>query len=76
MQLVFGRGQVDMSAVAPGDLVWKNKDPVLDGRLRASYDGLAAAAQRRLPVVVSVEAALGSPLRVTLTDAEVRRVGG
>ncbi|KAL4437803.1 hypothetical protein ABPG77_005715 [Micractinium sp. CCAP 211/92] len=66
--LAFGRGQVDLSAVRPGDLVWKNSDPALLGRLRSSYEGLAAGAQRRLPVAVAVQASLGAPLRVSLTD--------
>lgn len=69
--LSFGRGQVDLSAVRAGDLVWKNSDPALLGRLRSSYEGLAAGAQRRLPVAVAVEARLGAPLRVTLTDERV-----
>ena len=46
-------------------------DPALEARLRASYDALPAAAQRRLPVGVVVQARLGAPLRVVLTDAEV-----
>ena len=72
VQLVFGRGLVDLSEVEAGQLVWKNMDHALAGRLRASYEGLAAAAQRRLPVSVSVQASLGAPLRVTLTDSQVR----
>ena len=71
VQLVFGRGLVDLSAVEAGQLVWKNKDHALEGRLRSSYEGLAAAAQRRLPVSVGVQAALGAPLRLTLTDSQV-----
>lgn len=70
VQLGFGRGQVDLGALRPGDYVWKNQDPALMARLRSSYDGLAAAAQRRLPVTVTVHAALGSPLRVTLIDEQ------
>ena len=44
----------------------------LAGRLRASWDGLSVGAQRRLPVAVTVHAALGEPLRVTLTDEQAR----
>ena len=40
--LQFGRGQVDLSAVAPGDLVWKNKG--------AWARRGAAAAARGLPL--------------------------
>ena len=71
MQLIFGRGQLDAAAVHPGQLVWKTKDPVLEGRLRASFEGLSAAQQRRLPVHVGVQAQLGQPLRITLTDEQV-----
>jgi hypothetical protein len=72
VQLVFGRGLVDLSAVEAGHLVWKNKDHALEGRLQSTYEGLAASAQRRLPVSVGVQAALGAPLRLTLTDSQVR----
>jgi hypothetical protein len=72
VELQFGRGQVDLRSVAPGQLVWQTKDPALEARLRASYDGLPAAAQRRLPVAVAVQAAVGQPMRVTLTDEQAR----
>ena len=75
VQLVFGRGALDLRAVRPGDLIWKNRDPALERRLRASYEALPAASQRRLPVAVAVQAALGTPLRVTLTDEQVGRGG-
>ncbi|KAL4419681.1 hypothetical protein ABPG75_006779 [Micractinium tetrahymenae] len=68
--LAFGRSQLDFAAIRPGDLVWKNSDPALLGRLRSSYEGLAAGAHRRLPVAVAVQARLGAPLRVTLTDEQ------
>lgn len=60
-----------MRAVQPGDLVWKNRDPALERRLRASYEALPAASQRRLPLAVSMRAVVGQPLRVTLTDEQV-----
>jgi hypothetical protein len=72
VDVVFGRGQVAWGQVAAGQLLWKNKDPALEARLRATYDGVAAAARRRLPVAVAVAAAAGAPLRVTLTDGEGR----
>lgn len=74
--LVFGQGQIDLRRVRPGDLAWRNKDPSLEARLRGSYEGLPAAAQRRLPVAVAVRGALGEPLRVALTDPEGRRGEG
>lgn len=76
MQLVFGRGQVSLHNVCPGDLAWRNKDPALEARLRASYESLPAAQQRRLPVAVAVTAAAGEPLKVVLTDPQGRRGEG
>ena len=32
--LYFARGAVDWSRVRPGDLLWRNKDPALDNRLK------------------------------------------
>ncbi|GLC64650.1 Peptidase U32 [Pleodorina starrii] len=69
--LVLGQGvgQAEiLRRVAPGDLVWRTKDPALESRLRASYDGLAAADARSLPVAAAVRGGLGSPLTLTLTD--------
>ncbi|GAB4816072.1 hypothetical protein N2152v2_003118 [Parachlorella kessleri] len=74
VQLLFGRGQVNLSRLRPGHLAWRNKDSALDARLRASYEGLPAVRQRRLPVRVQVSAAAGAPLEVLLTDPE--GVGG
>lgn len=56
--------------VSPGDLVWRTKDPSLESRLRASYDGLAAVNMRRRPVRASVAGVVGSPLKLTLTLPE------
>lgn len=42
-----------------GDLIWRNKDPGLEARARGSYEGLSAAAKRKLPVHVSVIGRLG-----------------
>ena len=37
--IAFGRGDVDLSRVHPGDKVWKTSDPELDRRLRQSFAG-------------------------------------
>ncbi|KAG2496534.1 hypothetical protein HYH03_005358 [Edaphochlamys debaryana] len=56
--------------IAPGDRVWRTKDPALESRLRASFESVASAAARRLPVAVSVWGRAGEPLRLRLTDPE------
>lgn len=70
--VVFGSGQVDSSRIKPGNLVWRNKDGALEARLRATYDGLAASAVRRVPVTVRVTGAVGLPLTITLKDEQGR----
>ncbi|PNG99986.1 hypothetical protein TSOC_014216, partial [Tetrabaena socialis] len=55
-------------------IVWRTKDPALESRLRSSYDGLAAADNRRLTVTVAVSGRLGGPLTLRLTDPEGRSV--
>ncbi|GLI60382.1 hypothetical protein VaNZ11_002388 [Volvox africanus] len=77
--IVFGQsspGQAEMvlRRVAAGDLVWRTKDPSLESRLRASFDGLAAADTRRLPVAAAAAGALGQPLTLTLTAPDNRTV--
>jgi hypothetical protein len=57
----------------PGDLIWRNKDPGLEGRLRSSYDSISAAAARKLPVAVSVGGRLGEPLVLEVWDEAGRR---
>ncbi|GIL91502.1 hypothetical protein Vretifemale_19091 [Volvox reticuliferus] len=58
--------------VAAGDLVWRTKDPALESRLRASFEGLAAADTRCLPVTAAVAGALGQPLTLAVTDPDNR----
>ncbi|KAK9825658.1 hypothetical protein WJX81_006317 [Elliptochloris bilobata] len=64
VQLMFGPGCVDATRVAPGSLVWRSSDPALEARLRSTYEGLAAAAARRLPVDVAVAGRIGQALTV------------
>lgn len=49
-----------------GHLVWRTKDPALEARLRASWDGLAGAQQRKLGVHVRVSGGLGMPMELKL----------
>ena len=61
--LMFGPGCMDGGRVAPGSLVWRSSDPELEACLRATYEGLPAAAARRLPVDVAVAGRLGQARR-------------
>jgi putative protease len=46
----FGRGDLDLNRVHPGDRVWKTSDPELDRRLRQSFAGVTPHFRRRLDV--------------------------
>ena len=52
----------------PGQFIWKNKDPVLESRLKASFENVSGVERRRVPVDVEVAAAVGSPLKIVLID--------
>ena len=62
MELTFGRGDVDLTRVRPGQQVWKTDDPELTRRLRKSYEG--DQPRRRVPLDLVVEAAVGRCLRI------------
>jgi len=70
---VFGGGQVDVSRVRAGQLVWRNKDNALEARLRASFESLSSADMRRSGVTASVIGQLGTPLTLVLRDGEGRQ---
>lgn len=72
VELVLGPAHVDLRSVRPGHLLWKNKDPALEAKIRATYEALSAAQRRRVPVTVQIEAEVGKPLRITLRDSEGR----
>jgi putative protease len=55
--LAFAREAIDWRRIEPGQQLWKTDDPELTGRLRKSFT-------RRTPVDLTIEAAVGSPLRV------------
>ncbi len=60
VQLAFGHDAVDTRLLSPGQQVWKTDDPQLTNRLRKTFDG--AHPTRRLPLDLTVEAAVGKPL--------------
>jgi len=61
------------TGIKPGDLIWKNKDPVLESKLKTSYENVSAADRRRISVTVQITASLGNPLRITLIDEKGRK---
>jgi U32 family peptidase len=65
--LAFAREAIDWRRIEPGQQIWKTDDPELTGRLRKSFTG--ADPLRRTPVDLTVEAAVGSPLRVRAVAA-------
>jgi len=63
VELAFGRDALEFDRLRPGQEIWKTDDPQLDRRLRQTF--AAAGARRRVPLDVTVEAAVGSKLLVT-----------
>jgi putative protease len=62
VELVFARDSLDMRRITIGQTVWKTDDPRLTSRLRATFSG--AQSQRRVPLDLQVQAAVGQPLSV------------
>jgi putative protease len=58
-ELRFGRADVDLHQVRPGQRVWKTDDPELTRRLRKTFEG---PPQRTVAVDVRAIAAVGDPL--------------
>ncbi len=67
VELAFGRGDLDLQQVSPGNRVWKTDDPELTRRLRQSFTGRDA--QRRVPLDVRVTAHVGERLRIAARAA-------
>ena len=62
VELTFAYGAIDFDEIGVGQQVWKNDDPELTSRLRASYT--VRDPVRRVPLDLLVHAAVGQPLRV------------
>ena len=60
-ELRFGRQDVDLRRVGPGQRVWKTDDPELTRRLRRTFEG---PPQRLVDLDVHVSAKAGEPLRL------------
>jgi len=67
VELAFRYGSIDRIAIRLGQKVWKTDDPRAARRLRQTY--ASGHLQRRVPLDVSVEGSVGSPLRVVATAA-------
>ena len=63
VELTFAHGAIDFHQLYPGQKVWKTDDPQLTRRLRQTYAG--PDPQCRVPLELTVEAGVGSPLRIT-----------
>ncbi len=62
VELGFGRGAIDLARLTPGQQIWKTDDPQLTARLRKTFSGQHP--QRRVPVDLDVQAAVGATLRI------------
>jgi putative protease len=62
VELTFGHGALDWTAIYPGQKIWKTDDPELSRRLRKSFTG--STPQRRVALDVQVTAAVGGPLAI------------
>ncbi len=67
VELTFGRGALDLGRLRPGHKVWKTDDPRLGRRLRRSFS--AARPGRRVPLDITVEAAVGRRLAISARAA-------
>ena len=61
-ELGFGRRDLDLRQLRPGQRVWKTDDPELTRRLRQSFEGPAARQGRAR--TSSIRAVVGEPLRL------------
>ncbi|MFO0910202.1 MAG: U32 family peptidase [Isosphaeraceae bacterium] len=71
VELRFGRRDIDLEHVRPGQRVWKTDDPELSRRLRQTFEG---PPRRLVDLEVRVEAKVGEPIRIearTATGIEV-----
>ena len=64
--MYFARGGVDWGRVRVGDLLWRNKDPALDARLKALTDKADTGV---VEVYLRASGGEGQPLRVDLSTA-------
>jgi putative protease len=66
--LRFGRDDLQLSRVRPGQRLWKTNDPELDRRVRQTFEGEKVRFQR--PVSLEVHGHAGAPLTAIYQDEE------
>ena len=66
-ELAFRNGAIDATKLHAGQKVWKTDDPQVARRLRTKQG--RRSFDRRVPLELVVEAAVGSPLKVTVNAA-------
>jgi putative protease len=64
VELAFGRDDLQLDRLQPGQELWKTDDPQIDRRLRKTFSN--GRAQRRVPLDLTVEAAAGRRLSVAV----------
>ncbi len=62
VELTFDRSHLDLSQLYVGQRIWKTDDPRLNQQLRRTFE--TADPQRRVPVMLKVQAIAGQPLIV------------
>ncbi len=62
VELTFDRSHLDLSQLYVGQRIWKTDDPRLNQQLRRTFE--TADPQRRVPVMLNVQAIAGRPLIV------------
>jgi hypothetical protein len=62
--LSFGRNAVDYSRINAGDIIWRNKDPALDSRMKSYMD---KGDTQILDVYVKVKGREGEPLEIMMS---------
>ena len=72
LELAFGRGAVNLSAVSIGATVWKTDDPAMRRRLERTFSNDPVT--QRVALTVHVRGTAGEKLAVTLKDPEGRSV--
>ncbi len=66
--VTFGRQDVDLRRVQPGDRLWKTSDPDIDRQVRQTYAGDTPRWQQ--PIAIEVHGAAGQPLVAIARDRQ------
>src|SRR5205807_2597433 len=66
LALTFARGDLQLAALSPGNLVWRTDDPTLHRRMQRTYSRDLVA--RPVPLALRVRARAGLPLALVARD--------